>query len=194
MPPAAPPQLVACGALDFYRITEDALQVFEVSPQIPPPHIRGSRVAKQSLRLEVREPSTVSVLNRRVVVTANGEAFSFRLGEASLRPLGPSASEPPPKPAASPERVPGTVIDVSSEGPRLAVLSLEADGQFYRPIVTVFEQGKQRGRVRLGPSPTLTGQPELDLCLLPGRPWVVVGGRYWVQLLDWTTSRLLAEW
>jgi hypothetical protein len=194
VPPAAPPQLVACGSLDFYRITENALQVFEVSPQIPPPHIRGSRVAKQSLRLDVSEPNTVSVAGRRVVVTANGDAFEFRLGETSLRALGPRASEVPPEAAAPPEPVPGVVIDVSSEGPRLGVLSLEAEGQFYRPMVTVFEHGKQRGRVELGPSPALTGQPELDLCLLPGRPWVVVGGRYWLQLLDWTTSRLLAEW
>jgi hypothetical protein len=38
------------------------------------------------------------------------------------------------------------------------------------------------------------GQPALDLCLIEGRPWVVVGGRQWLQLLDWAGPRLLAEW
>jgi len=46
----------------------------------------------------------------------------------------------------------------------------------------------------VGPSLAYLGQPELDLCLIAGRPWVVVGGKDWMHLLDWKARRLLAEW
>jgi hypothetical protein len=91
-------------------------------------------------------------------------------------------------------RVPGVVIDVATEGERVAVLSLELQGQSYRPSVTIFERGEQRGRLSIGPSVATGAQPQLDLCLIGGRPWIVVGSRHWLQLLDWSAPRLLAEW
>jgi hypothetical protein len=91
-------------------------------------------------------------------------------------------------------QVPGVVVDASVEGKRTAVLSLALEAQSYLPTVTVFEDGKQQKRLQIGPRPASLGRPELDLCLLPDRPWVVVGGRDWLQLLDWSSPRLLAEW
>jgi hypothetical protein len=91
-------------------------------------------------------------------------------------------------------RVPGAVIDVAIQGARVAVLSMELSGPMYRPTVTIFSNGEQQGRLSIGPSAASPGQPELDLCLIAGRPWVVVGGRHWLQLLDWSSPRLLAEW
>ena len=91
-------------------------------------------------------------------------------------------------------RVPGVVIDVAREGDRVAVLSLELRGQSYSPSVTIFERGEQRGHLNIGPSVATSVQPQLDLCLVAGRPWVVVGSRHWLQLLDWSAPRLLAEW
>jgi hypothetical protein len=90
--------------------------------------------------------------------------------------------------------VPGVVIDAAKEGERVAVLSVELDGQGYQPAVTIFSNGKQHGQLETGLSIGSRGQPKLDLCLVPGRPWVVVGGTQWLQLLDWETRRLLAEW
>lgn len=91
-------------------------------------------------------------------------------------------------------RVPGVVIDAVHEGERVAVLSMELSGRRHTPIVTVFSKANQEAQLRLGPSPASQTQPELDLCLLGGRPWVVVGGQRWLQLLDWSAPRLLAEW
>jgi hypothetical protein len=89
--------------------------------------------------------------------------------------------------------VPGVVIDAAQEGEWVAVLSVELQHRSYVPTVTIFSNGKELARVNLGPS--LTRQPpELDLCLIPGRPWVLVGGRRWLQLFDWESRRLLAEW
>jgi hypothetical protein len=99
--------------------------------------------------------------------------------------------------AASPlltANVPGVVIDSALEGDRAAVLSLELAGGSYRPTVTVFANGKEQARLTIGSSFTLLGQPKLDLCLIAGQPWVVVGGPSWMQLLDWDSRRLLAEW
>ena len=91
-------------------------------------------------------------------------------------------------------RVPGTVIDVALEGARVAVLSIDVVGQSYRPTVTVFSEGRERSRRRVSGTPAAAGPPELDLCLIPGRPWVDVGGKRWMQLVDWETPRLLSEW
>ena len=90
--------------------------------------------------------------------------------------------------------VPGVVIDAAAEGDRVAVLSIELTGDSYRPAVAIFANGKEEARLSLGPNIGLTSQPKLDLCLIAGRPWVVVGGRQWLQLFDWSTRRLLAEW
>jgi hypothetical protein len=101
------------------------------------------------------------------------------------------------KDAAAPvltSSVPGVVIDAAAEGDRVAVLSIELTGDSYRPAVAIFANGKEEARLSLGPNIGLTSQPKLDLCLIAGRPWVVVGGRQWLQLFDWSTRRLLAEW
>lgn len=91
-------------------------------------------------------------------------------------------------------RVPGVVIDTAVEGKLVAVLSMELRGYDYQPFVTIFADGKQQGQLTIGPSIARHGQPEIDVCLISGRPWVVVGGRHWVHVLDWRTPRLLAEW
>jgi hypothetical protein len=91
-------------------------------------------------------------------------------------------------------QVSGTVIDVARDGSRLAVLSLELNGHSYQPSVTVFSDGRQDALLHIGPTDASHGQPTLDLCLLPGRPWVVVAGKHWLQLLDFSAPRLLAEW
>lgn len=91
-------------------------------------------------------------------------------------------------------RVPGVVIDAAHDADRVGVLSMELDGQHYRPTVTIFSNGEQQGQLTVGPSLAYLGQPELDLCLIAGRPWVVVGGKDWMHLLDWKARRLLAEW
>jgi len=91
-------------------------------------------------------------------------------------------------------RVPGVVIDGAREGDQVAVLSMELIDQGYRATVTVFAKGEQQGQLTVGPSLAYLGQPELDLCLIAGRPWVVVGGKDWMHLLDWKARRLLAEW
>ncbi len=90
--------------------------------------------------------------------------------------------------------IPGGVIDAAHEGDRVAVLSMELSGRRHQPVVTLFSNGRQEGQLRLGASPASRPQPELDLCLLSGRPWVVVGGPRWMQLFDWSAPRLLAEW
>ena len=77
---------------------------------------------------------------------------------------------------------------------RVAVLSIEARVQAYHPTVTIFSEGKQLAQRRVSGTPGASGQPQLDLCLIPGRPWVVVGGKRWLQLVDWETPRLLSEW
>ncbi len=101
-----------------------------------------------------------------------------------------------PKQSASPvfsASVPGVVIDSTLDGERVAVLSLSLDAQGYVPTVTIFANGKEVGRVDTGPTGARQ-QPELDLCLIAGQPWVVVGTRRWLQLIDWESRRLLAEW
>jgi hypothetical protein len=90
--------------------------------------------------------------------------------------------------------VPGVVIDAALEGERVAVLSMELDGQGYRSTVTIFSNGKEQARLSVGASVASRAPPQLDLCLIAGRPWVVVGGARWLQLLDWESRRLLAEW
>lgn len=311
--PPLPPQLLSCGEREFYRIDQRALQVFEVAEKIPPAHIRGSRVARQSAEFEIPEPLNVLALAKRQVLAIardgvyrlelgkkqteryapidtkaplwafaeGGESFVVRvLGEASLRHydlarLAPDEAGTPSSEPRAPERVekltgfdsrsfgllgestpmystaeglrfgveeaargptlpesmsvlfgdasesrywtaddggrlklweranseapvatsdvPGVVIDAAREGARVAVLSLELDNNSYQPTVTVFIDGRQQARVRIGPTDS-SAQPAFDLCLLPGRPWVVVGGRHWLQLLDWSAPRLLAEW
>jgi hypothetical protein len=91
-------------------------------------------------------------------------------------------------------QVPGIVIDAAHEGSRVAVLSMQLRGKDYQPSVTVFSDGRKETVLPIGPSAAANGQPALDLCVIPGRPWVVVGGRHWLQLLDWSGPRLLAEW
>ncbi len=91
-------------------------------------------------------------------------------------------------------QVPGAVIDVASEGDRIAVLSMTKSARKYRPTITIFSGGIQRAQLRMGETLTAHPEPQLDVCLITGRPWVVVGGRTWLQVLDWSTPRLLAEW
>jgi hypothetical protein len=291
--------------------------VFEIAQELPPPHIRGNRVARQTTELTVGEPSNVFLpAKKSVLVIARGgvlryeldqkrarhyapiqanaplvawadphRANSFRvravgdekLREFSLAGLRSADAGSPPAPAqaarhvealpgfdtrlfavladgtplystakglvrrghesqpspffqalapatilfadSSPDRywaadasgklalfdqkqsgsptftssVPGVVIDAALEGERVAVLSMDLDGPSYRPTVTIFSNGKEQGRLRIGTSVS-RGQPDLDLCLIAGRPWVVVGGTRWIQLLDWESRRLLAEW
>ena len=312
--PKLPPQLVACvGGRDFYRITDRALEVFEVSKTIPPPNLRGSAAAVQVASVGMERPlNVVPVATKGVLVIGKQNVFRYEPGAKNVRtsapiptpgplfawpdsaragsfwvrvsgekslhsyapgatpnaapvdrehalpdfdarlftlladgapfystPLGlrsngvrrgdvrPALALPKPAEAAallfpdvSPERywaadaqgnltlwqrkpsetplfsarVPGAVIDASVEGGRVAVLSIEAAGPSYRPFVTIFADGQQIGQLRPAWTPASGGQPKLDLCLIPGRPWVVVGGTKWMQLHDWQTPRLLSEW
>lgn len=308
--PGVPPQLVACGTgRDFYRITDTALEVFEVSKTIPPPQMRGSAAAVQTASVAMHQPLNVfPAANEGVLVIGKQNVFRYEpgslrasasapiptpgplvawsdleragsfwvrvLGEKSLHqytlagaahaaPAGrehalpdfdarlftvlsdgaPFYSTPAgwgrraeagqvdvvPKPIepvtllfadAAPDRywtadaqgnlglwdrkqgssrvfsarVPGTVTDVAIEGARVAVLSIEVVGQSYRPTVTIFSEGKQRGQRRVSGTPASGGPPVVDLCLIADRPWVVVGGSRWMQLVDWETPRLLSEW
>jgi hypothetical protein len=316
--PSAPPQLVGCGEREFYRIDSRSLQVFEVAAEVPPPHIRGSSVARQVTQVDIGEPlNVVALAKKQALVIAKSGVFHYELGhtraqrhapipaataivawpdpdaadafwvravgEESLRLYSLSALAPldetsPPTSAAAESRtqplpgfdarlfttladgtpwystsagllrpgsdsppsafprlstpiallfadtdpgrywgadaqghlglwdlrkgdspvatakVPGIVIDVARDGARVAVLSLELTGQNYQPIATIFEDGRQRGQLSIGPSVASGVQPQLDLCLIADRPWIVVGGKYWLQLLDWSTPRLLAEW
>lgn len=91
-------------------------------------------------------------------------------------------------------RVFGAVIDVAREGDRIAVLSMAKSARKYRPTVTIFSGGKQQAQQRIGESLASRPEPRLDVCLIADRPWVVVGSRSWLQVLDWSTPRLLAEW
>lgn len=86
------------------------------------------------------------------------------------------------------------MIDTATEGDRVAVLSLELVGRDYRPTVSIFSKAGQTHRLNVAATDASEGPPELDLCLVPARPWVVVGTRRWLQLLDWDPPRLLAEW
>jgi hypothetical protein len=313
--PNVPPQLVACGERDFYRITGSALQVFEIAKELPPPNIRGSRIAVQTNESTVEEPSNVILLTKGALVIAKGgvlryepeqkralrhapiqasaplvvwpdprRADSFRvraagdekIGEFSLpglpsgdagAPAAPARaarrvealpafdghlftvladgtpfysttkglvrrgreSRPSPLPVSSPatilfadsspdrhwtadasgrlalfdqkqgeapivtSNVRGVVIDAALAGDEVAVLGMDTDGQSYRPTVVIFSNGKERARLEIGPSFTRT-PPELDLCLIAGHPWVLVGSKRWMQLIDWESGRLLAEW
>lgn len=101
-----------------------------------------------------------------------------------------------PKQRAEPmfsTRLPGVVIDSAVEGDRVAVLSLARTDRSYLPVVTIFSGNKQIGQVDTGPSISRQ-QPQVDLCLIAGKPWVLVGTKRWMQLLDWEARRLLAEW
>jgi hypothetical protein len=304
---------VACGDRVFYRITQSSLQAFEIAKELPPPHIRGSRVARQTVDMKLPEPLSVfSPATKTLVVVAAGAVFRYELGDTEAQRYAPIAArgaffawsgtrgksffvhphddasireytlavpasgdrglpageasrverlrdfdsrlftvladgtplystpnglvmhgqeKPRPLPELSgpvtilfPDSsasrywaadasgklglwdrrqgpapvlttsVPGLVIDTAEDGARVAVLSIDLVGHSYRPTVTVFSEGKQQGRLDIGPSFARPEQPELDLCLIRGLPWVVVGGKYWLQLLDWSSRRLLAEW
>lgn len=319
-PPVTPkvsPQLVACSERVIYRITEKSLDVFETAAELPPPQIRGSRVARQTAEVAVEEPLNVFLpAKKSAIVIAKAGVFFYELGQTQARHYAPIPASSPlvawadprsaesfnvhvagdevvreysiaglptgdagskkgpakarrvtnlpgfdgrlltmladgspmystaeglvrrgdgPRAAAfsevspraavlfvdpSPDRfwlanaagkldlwdrkqsasptfssaVPGVVIDAAQEGERVAVLSVQLNGQSYQPTVTVFSNGKQLGRLELGLSIGVRAQPRLDLCLMAGRPWVAVGGTQWLQLLDWETHRLLAEW
>lgn len=91
-------------------------------------------------------------------------------------------------------RVPGVAMETAVEGTRLVVLSLQLVGESYRPAITMFDRGRQVRQIEVAPSEASLGQPKLDLCLISGRPWVVVGSTQWLQLLDLDGPRLLAEW
>jgi len=308
--PKLPPQLLACGSgRDFYRITDRALEVFEVSKTIPPANVRGSAAAVQVAAVQLERPLNILTIPKKGVLVigkqnvlrydpgsqqdqvsapiptrdslfawsdpARAGSFWVRVsGEKSLHAYTPGATpDTTPsdreqalpdfdarlftlladgvpfystpaglvrrgdarpalalptsaeaatllfpdvspqrywtadaqgnlalwerKPGNSPlfsARVPGAVVDVSVEGGRVAVLSILAVGPSYRPTVTIFAEGQQQGQLRPSWTPAASGQPKLDLCLIPGRPWVVVGGMQWMQLLDWETPRLLSEW
>jgi len=303
--PAVPPQIVACGERDFYRITADAFEAFEVAVKLPPPEIRGSRVARKVTRLAVAEPSNVLALGaKRALVVAKDGVHRYEHGKPEARRYPPVAERGPfaawldprradglrvhaagesnlheytlanatakarvqPLPefdtrlitvlasgtalystskgfsqegraassvpsgelgepaialwagptqdrywaasasgklalfdlkAASPlvsTTVPGAVLDVAVSGERSAALSLALSGPDYRTTVTLFTKAAPVAEFPLGPTFAIPKQPEIDLCLLSGGPWLVVGGKQWLQLLDWQTRRLLAEW
>ncbi len=313
--PTMPAQLLVCGDRDFYRITQSLLEAFEIAEKLPPPQIRGSRVARKVTEVPIDGPLTVfSPAKKNVVVIAKGGLFRYELGQANARRYAPISAKGPlsawpdpraansfhvhaagsekledyalptgdsdsPKAAAKPPRkttnlpgfdarlftlladgaplystpkglvrsgdeshpvpfsepsgpavilfadaapdrfwsadasgklalfdqkqgaapmftanVPGVVLDTTTEGDRVGVLSLEVVEQSYRPTVTIFSNGKEQARLPLGPSFGAREQPVLDLCLVSGRPWFVVGGTRWLQLLDWESHRLLAEW
>jgi len=315
--PIVPPQLVACGERDFYRITPTALEVFEIASVLPPPQIRGGRVAIQTNEVAIVEPLNVfSPSKKRAIVIAKGTVLRYEFDEkraksyapiAAAGPLvawpdarrsdsfhvhvagtpsvqdftltGPRSAEagsppPPPQVARNVTALPGfdarlftvltdgmllystpsglvrrgreapgipfrqssgpatslfadpsasrywaadasgklslldqegapplatasvrgVVIDTAVEGDRVAVLSVEVVGQSYSPTVTVFSNGKEQARLTVGTNVAARGQPKLDLCLIAGRPWVLVSNAASLQLLDWSSRRLLSEW
>lgn len=316
--PKVPPQLVACSVRTFYRISQSALDVFEIALDLPPPQIRGSRVSRKIAEVGIEEPLNVlSPGKMSALVIATGGVFRYELGKTGAERYAPipaksplvawpdrgrsqsfhvhsageaqvreytlariasghaaspevaakvsekiatlpeldgrlftvladgtalystpkglirnqDASPPAPFPSlsgpatlvfadGSAERywaadasgklalfdrtagappiatpaVPGVVIDTATDGERVAVLSMTAVDQSYQPTVTIFSNGKEQGRLQIGPSIGTRAQPKLDLCLVAGLPWVVVGSTRWLQLLDWESRRLLAEW
>jgi hypothetical protein len=312
--PTIPPELVACGERDFYRITPNALQIFEIAEKLPPPQIRGSRVARQVHQVAIDEPTNLfSPAKKSVVVIAKGGVFRYALGEIEARQYAPISEKAPllgwprgadsfrvrsagdrssweytlgrapsgdagvakapanilrraaelpefdgrlftvladgtplystskglvrgdeshPVPFSEPSgpatllfadssadrywaadasgklalwdrnqagspissaSVPGVVIDTALEGDRVAVLSVALIDGRYQPRVTIYSNGREQRHVDIGPHFGRT-QPTVDLCLVVGRPWIVVGGTRWMQLLDLETRRLLAEW
>lgn len=312
--PTTPPQWIACGRenpLEFYRITNKELDIFEITPKLPPPEIRGSSVARKSMKLDIASPlNLLSLPQGGALVTTRDALLRIQLGKEVERyapiqqraplvlwsssdanafevrgatepaifeyrlpttapskagasePLGARSkplpgfdlkhlillsdgvplysteqglvrggeasskqgarlgegdalfADPSPKhywvarrsgalerwnvsSTESPEResrLDGAWIDSASDQGRLAVLSLKLNGQDYHPTVTVFENGLETGRLAVAPLPASLGQPDLDLCLIGSRPWVVVGGLHWLQLLNLSPPRLLAEW
>jgi hypothetical protein len=106
--PNVPPQLVACGERDFYRITQSALEVFESAQELPPPQIRGSRIARQTTEVPIFEPLNVfSPAKKRVLVIAKGGLFRYELGQtgaqryAQIEASRPLAAWPDPRRADS---------------------------------------------------------------------------------------------
>jgi len=229
--------------------------VFQIAEHLPPPQIRGSKVAQQTDRVELADPlNVVSLSKKSVLVIAEAAVLRYQLGEKApqryaavpvrgplfvsldpravdgfwLRTLGedepqhyalsslalgdagvPRVRAELPRsvagaldagapseaaPLAFAASLPGVLIDTATDGDRVGVLSMELVGDTYQPALAVFSQGKEEARLKLGPSVGLQLQPKLDLCLIPGRPWVVVGNTQWLQLLDWSSRRLLAEW
>lgn len=348
--PKTPPQHVACGVRDFYRVTGDALQVFQSAEVIPPPAIRGSAVARQIDEHEQHKPSNVVAFAGGALSAGENATVHYQEGKATQHPpldgsaprtlwadskkerafwvhregaaqfdqytLAPTpnaqttkatpepknlekpnnaqqpakadnpaepedsptgsarATREPLKPTASrklpgfdgrafavmpngspyystpsglleaavispaehhpqlqpsahlllastrptelwtsdergdlalwrgnrsdaPERtwkIPGAIIDVEKRDDTIVVLSLELSGDSYRPTITVITKGERVTQFHVAPSPASLGLPVVDLCVLRDRPWVVVGTSQWLQLLDWTSRRLLAEW
>src|SRR5688572_12339447 len=94
--PNVPPQLVACGDRDFYRITRSSLQVFEIAQELPPPHIRGNRVARQTTELTVGEPSNVFLPSKKsVLVIARGGVLRYELDQKRARHYAPIQASAP---------------------------------------------------------------------------------------------------
>jgi len=320
VPPITPnvaPQIVVCRAREFYRITQTALQAFDIAAEPPPPNIRGSRVSKQIAEAAIQGPlNLISTATKGVLVIATSGVFRYELGQKEARRYGsipviaplvalpdqrradtfrvralgdaslreyslaglPSrAAGAPPAPELVPKQVedlpgfdmrlftlladgtplystpkglmrrgdesppipfyefpgptatlfadpapgrywaadpsgrlalfdtkggtppvftsqvPGVMIDAALDGEKVAVLSVELDGMGYRPTVTVFSNGKQQAQLGIG-AQIASRPPPFDLCVIPGRPWVVVATTRWMQLLDWEKKILLAEW
>jgi hypothetical protein len=145
------------------------------------------------VRYQNSEPSAAAQLPAGTTLVfgdANKDRYWTADAEGNLSLWAWEAGESPIDTA----RVPGVVVDTAVEGTRVAVLSVALIDTGYQPTVTVFVDGKQDGRLRVATSPARSGQPTLDLCLIEGRPWVVVATPHWMHLLDWATPRLLAEW
>lgn len=84
--PNPPPQFIACGKLDFYRITREALQVFELSPIVHPPHIRGGKIARQTTQIEMEQPLNVVALSGKgALVIGKTDVYRYQLGETRAR-------------------------------------------------------------------------------------------------------------
>jgi hypothetical protein len=99
--------------------------------------------------------------------------------------------------------VPNGAIDLASEpwvavteGGRLAVIGQEVKARTRLWTLQVVETGKTRALLPLSfdDAADVRSASRRALCLVPGRPWVVVGGPNELRVIDYTTgAELLAR-
>src|SRR5262245_10467 len=94
--PDVPPELVACGERDFYRISQGLLEVFESALELPPPQIRGSRVARKIDEVAIEAPLNVfSPAKKSALVIAKESVVRYELGQPGARRYAPISAKSP---------------------------------------------------------------------------------------------------